>query len=200
MEKRANLTDDLLNAFIAADPVAEKLLFNSFYKPLCFYGEKMVHDLGQAQDIATEAVLQLMHKRSNFSSMAAIRSFLFRCVHNAALNHIAAKKNHTRIKTQIAYLSPTTEGLNDPSEAEILRAELLFEIYEEMNFLPGRCGEIFKMLFVNECTTQEVATHFEINIQTVRSQKARAIQLLKSALKKKNRLVALQFLSVWGMA
>ncbi len=82
---------------------------------------------------------------------------------------------------------------------EVLRAELLYEIYQEMENLPEKCGQIFKMLFIEDKSTEEVAQHFGINVQTVRSQKARAIQLLKAALTQKNKTAALILLMSWAM-
>lgn len=69
---------------------------------------------------------------------------------------------------------------------EIMRAELLHEIYMAMEKLPEKCGQIFKMIFVDELSTFEIAGKLQINIQTVRTQKARAIALIKNNLTNKD--------------
>ncbi len=82
-------------------------------------------------------------------------------------------------------------------ETEVLRAEVLQEIYAEVESLPGRCGQIFKLLFIEGLPTDQIAERFGINVQTVRTQKARAICLIRTALLKKGRLAALVFFYAW---
>ena len=63
-----------------------------------------------------------------------------------------------------------------------------------MENLPGRCGEIFKLIFIHGRSTEAIAAQMGINPQTVRTQKARAIQLIKTQLLKKNRISSLLLL------
>jgi DNA-directed RNA polymerase specialized sigma24 family protein len=66
--------------------------------------------------------------------------------------------------------------------------ELLQEIYEKMESQPGRCGEIFKPLFIHGLSTEEIGNRLGISPQTVRTPKARAIGLIRIQLLKKTAL------------
>jgi RNA polymerase sigma factor (sigma-70 family) len=91
---------------------------------------------------------------------------------------------------------PGRRGRERPvMEREILRVELLQEIYEEIEELPGRCKEIFKMIFIQGLSTDIIGEQLGISLQTVRTQKARAIGLIRTQLLKKNRLVTLMLLT-----
>ncbi len=79
-------------------------------------------------------------------------------------------------------------------EREILRVELLKEIYDEIENLPGRCRQVFKALFIEGLSTDQIAENLSINVQTVRTQKARAIQLIKIQLLKKGKTLAVLIL------
>jgi RNA polymerase sigma factor (sigma-70 family) len=82
-------------------------------------------------------------------------------------------------------------------ETEVLRAEVLQEIYAEVENLPGRCGQIFKLLFIHGKSTEEIGGLLGINPQTVRTQKARAISLIRTALLKKGRLATFAIFLAW---
>ena len=60
--------------------------------------------------------------------------------------------------------------------------------------LPDRCKEIFRLIFIDGLTTDQIGERLNISPQTVRTQKARALDLIKSELLKKNLLSALLYL------
>ncbi len=101
------------------------------------------------------------------------------------------RPRHRRIHTNIAYQQQYEPASEAVIETEVLRAEVLHEIYAEIEHLPGRCGQIFKLLFIEGLPTDQIAERFGINVQTVRTQKARAISLILTALLKKGRLATL---------
>jgi RNA polymerase sigma factor (sigma-70 family) len=189
---------DLVKAFAAGDPSAEKQLFLQYFKPLCAYGERIVDNLQQAEDIATEIFLKLFDRKEHFSTIETIRAFLFRSVRNACIKFISREQNRLRIRRIIATQLVTEEDAGTELDHERARAQALHEIYLEMEHLPRKCGEIFKMLFIDQKTTEEVAHHFDIHVQTVRSQKARAIQLLRSALRDKHQGASVLLLLTWA--
>jgi RNA polymerase sigma factor (sigma-70 family) len=117
-------------------------------------------------------------------------------VRNASINFAVATRQHRQAHLQIAYVEGQEREEEEPAEQrEILRVELLQEIYEEMENLPGRCGEIFKLIFIHGLSTEQIGERMGINPQTVRSQKARAIQLIKTQLLKKNRVLTVLLLT-----
>jgi RNA polymerase sigma-70 factor (ECF subfamily) len=138
-----------------------------------------------------EAFEKMIDRRHDFATLPRLKNFLYTTVHNACINEVLARKRHRLIHERIRYVEHQHQIDEDPIENEMLRAELLQEIYLEMDNLPNRCGQIFKMIFVDQLSTQQVAEQLSIDPQTVRTAKARAIQLIRTALLKKNRLQAL---------
>lgn len=53
------------------------------------------------------------------------------------------------------------------------------------------------MLFAEDLSIDVIAGRMGINVQTVRTQKARAISLIRTALLKKGRLATLAFFLAW---
>ena len=77
------------------------------------------------------------------------------------------------------YLEPIASSQKDSGQNEIIMIELLSHIYQEMENLPHKCRTIFKLYFLQQMSSDEIAGSLGISPQTARTQKARAIQLLR---------------------
>jgi RNA polymerase sigma-70 factor (family 1) len=184
----------LWTAFQQGESQAEKQVFQQFFKPLCIYSERITGQLEPAEDIVAEAFIKAWARRQDFEGLENLKAFLYRVVRNASINEAVATRTHRKAHAQIEYVARQDAEDEPALEREILLVELLQEIYEEMENLPGRCGQIFKLIFIHGRSTEEIAAELSINPQTVRTQKARAIQLIKMELLKKNRISSLLLL------
>lgn len=183
-------TDDisLLAGFQRRQSPAEKQVFQKYFKPLCLYSESITGQLDASEDIVAESFEKAWGRRQEFQTLENLKAFLYRIVRNASLNYAESQKLHRAHHEQLRYLSNDEPEQGEALEREILRVELLQEIYQEIENLPDRCGEIFKLLFIHNQTTAQIAAQLSINAQTVRTQKARAIQLIKIELLRKKRV------------
>ena len=187
-------TDDitLWTAFQRGEPKAEAEIFQQYFKPACLFAESITGAMMPAEDIVAETLIKVWNRRQEFQALSNAKAFLYRAIRNASINYAIAEKQHRKIEAKMAYLESTgNNSTEEVLEHEILRVELLQEIYNEIDNLPGRCSQIFKMIFIGQRSTQEIADELGINVQTVRTQKARAIELLKTELLKKHRLETL---------
>ena len=143
-----------------------------------------------SEDIVAESFEKAWSRRQDFHTLENLKAFLYRIVRNASLNYKESERRHRTHHEQIRYMSKGESGSDEDLEREILRVELLQDIYQEIENLPERCGQIFKLLFIHNQTTDQIAAQLSINVQTVRTQKARAIQLIKIELFRKSRIPA----------
>jgi RNA polymerase sigma-70 factor (family 1) len=181
----------LLKAFQQREALAEKTVFKRLFRPLCVFAEGITGHMDVAEDIVVEAMEKTWNRRGDFAAFLNLQRFLFHIVRNACIDHSRAEKRHQLAHTQLHYLSGGDVETDETLDNEILQAELLQEIYAEIERLPDRCGQIFKMIFIQGLSTDQIAAQLSLNVQTVRSQKARAIQLLKTQLLKRNRMALL---------
>ena len=181
-------------AFQQGERHAERKVFQHFFKPLCLYSERITGQLQAAEDIVAEAFEKAWARRQEFETIDNCKGFLYRVTRNASINYSIATRQHRKAHAQIEYVAKRDVEDEPVLEREILRVELLQEIYEEIENLPGRCGQIFKLLFIHGKSTEEIGALMDITPQTVRTQKARAIQLIKTQLLKKNRILTLLLL------
>jgi RNA polymerase sigma-70 factor (ECF subfamily) len=61
-------------------------------------------------------------------------------------------------------------------------------VENEIEQLPRRCKEIFKLIYYERKSADEIATMLDISINTVWVQRAKAIQLVRTNLLKKGML------------
>jgi RNA polymerase sigma-70 factor (ECF subfamily) len=191
-------TDDisLIAGFQRRQPTAEKQVFQKYFKPLCLYSETITGQLDASEDIVAESFEKAWARRQEFQTLENLKAFLYRIVRNGSLNYAESQKLHRTHHEQLRYLSNNEPQQDEALEHEILRVELLHEIYQEIENLPDRCGQIFKLLFIHHQTTHQIAAQLSISPQTVRTQKARAIQLIKIGLLRKHRIPAALLLSI----
>lgn len=188
--RSVHLSNDIMEALRKGEPEALQSLLKLYYGALCLFAERMVTDRQAAEDIVGEAFIKLWKRRDSFATVQNIKAFLYISTRNAALNLLKQAKRESLSKKQLAYLSEEQGAfvLND-----MVRAEVLREIMQEIDKLPEQCGKVLKLGYLQGMKNQEIATMLNISVHTVKNQKARAIQLLKIRLRDRD-LMALFFL------
>jgi RNA polymerase sigma-19 factor, ECF subfamily len=177
----------LIIAFGRGEEKADKIIFNRYFRMLCVYAERITANMQEAEDIVTDVFIRMMHKRAAFGTVDNIKAFLFTATRHACINYALAEKRHHAAHEQIAYLAQYADNEDHFLHHEMIRLEVIQEIYREIENLPPQCRTIFKMLFIGGQSTETIARELSINPQTVRTQKARAIQLIKTELLKRER-------------
>lgn len=170
--------NSIIELFSQEDEAATRRIYDFFYRPLCYYADTIIHNKQEAEDIAVESFVKLLHKRKDFSSLSGIRAFLYTAARNACIDFLRKEKRHRQSHHEIEYLS---EPVSLPDHIEI-SAEVLATLYREIEALPPQCAAIFRLLFFQQLTTAQVAAQLEISAKTVLNQKGKAIQLLRKAI------------------
>lgn len=147
-------------------------IFNEYYKPLCLFGYRLCPN---KEYIVEDCVQDVLFKFwENRKTITNIRSFLFTSLRNkiiSELRHINItddySKNNKIKETEI----PTYEDI-------IIEEEVKRLLIEALNSLPDQCRKIFKLLN-SGASYKEIAEDLEVSVNTVKTQRARAIKLLK---------------------
>lgn len=172
-----------LEDFRNGDEQAIRKLYTLYYRPLCYFNQKIINYSQEAEDISTETFLKLLQKRKDFESLSEIRSFLFTTSKNACLDFLRKEKRHNKSHQEISLLSPLEELFVDQ---EMISAKVLQSIYAEIEILPNQCQQIFKSIYIEGKTTAEIAEEMGISTQTVLNQKAKALRKIRLALSHEN--------------
>ena len=193
MTTRGNSKDTLAIEFKEGSTDALNRIYLLYFRSLCFFANRIVDNQLEAEDIVAESFIKLWHKYNEFETLTNIKAFLFIATKNSCLNYIKKIEHQTSIHEQLQRESVPFE--EDTYFAEI-EAEMLQQLYTEIERLPRKCKNIFKLIYLEGLKTDEIAQRLEISNKTVLNQKLRAIQLLRSALFKKNLLYLLLLIRI----
>lgn len=174
---------ELVGRFSKGDDLAFKQLFNELIQPLCYFARQLTDDKEEAEDIASLAFHKLWERHQGFSSMTAIRSFLYTTVRNHCLNYLKHRKVVTEVQKRLLHLLEKEEAWAD---ARMIQADLVRKVYQEIEALPLRYREIIKLSYIQGCSTQEIAARLNLTESNVRMARSRAIMQLRNALVAKN--------------
>ena len=152
-------------------------VFQLFHPALCFFARRLVNDAAIAQDIVTDVFVKFWQRQSDFKTVYSVKAFLYISTRNACLNHIKRLQRDSVMKSGFSnYLSSDHEefALN-----EMIRAEVLQQIYDAIEALPSQCKKVFKLCYVEGLSNSEVAERFSISVNTVKNHKVKALGLLR---------------------
>jgi RNA polymerase sigma-70 factor (family 1) len=175
---------DLLNGFRQGSKTAFEKIYQLHYKQLRYFTERIITNQDEAREIVTDTFIKVYQRRSDFDSIQGLRSYLFVTAKNACMDFFRNQKRNAAAEIELEYRAQYIN--NEFAFENELKAELLNQIYLEIENLPERCQIVFKLLFFKELTTTEAAEQLGISVKTVQNQKLKAIHLLKTALLKRN--------------
>jgi RNA polymerase sigma-70 factor (family 1) len=168
-------------------------LHQLFYSPLCTFAQKLIHNKEEAEDISTAAFLKFWEIRDRFDTMGKIKKYMYVCTRNACINYLRDLNRRIDNQDKLLYLAETQE---DFVENNMIRAELLLHVKEEIDLLPAGCQQVCRLIMQEGLTTREIADRLNISEANVRVQKAKAISLIRVSLIRKRLLPLLLFLLI----
>lgn len=182
------LEKEIIEAFTKGDGAAFEQVYKTYFKRLAFFANNIINHPEQAEDITTEALLKLWDRRNQFNNSSHVKSWLYLTVRNACINYLQETERHNRSHREISYLTTNEEELYDRHRID---AELINEIYQQLQALPSQCAQVFELIYFKGKTTSEAADLLNTSTKNVLNQKLKAIKLLKALLLKRGLLLLL---------
>ena len=160
------------------DEKAFKSVFDLFNKRLLYLATEIVLDTAVAEDIVQEAFVKLWCRRERFADLLSIKAFLYLCVKNSCRNAY----KHTKVVDK--YISRQGNQIEEQFiESKIIETEVFNGLYDAIEKLPNGCKDVIYLGYFAEMSNQEVADALDISINTVKTQKLRALRSLRVFLK-----------------
>jgi len=152
-----------------------KYLFNTYYARLCYFAYKLVKNQAAAKDLAQDVFLKYWQKRNEYSSELAIKNFLYLSLRNACLNHI----RHDSIEKKYANTLADDTLEEEKGLAHLIKAETLGAIHNAIENLPVGCKTVLQLAYFEGLKNDQIAIEMGVSINTVKTQKQRALKLLR---------------------
>jgi RNA polymerase sigma-70 factor (ECF subfamily) len=173
---------ETLLAFIQGQENGFNAVYKLYFQQIRYFTFKMLSSKADSEDITTETFLKLFKIHDRFTSLASIKAFLYTTAKNSCIDQIRTIKRRKTIQIDFSDIKTgeISADIEDVTiQHAILEAVVLKEIYEAVEGLPSKCGEIFKMLFIEGLKPDVIAHQLSITPETVRSQKRHALELLR---------------------
>lgn len=129
-------------------------------------------------------MLQLWENRVKFEKIIDVKSYLYTMVRNGSLLILKKEQKVVALKDELSH-----ETLD--FDFKIVEEELYVTLIEALNSLPEKCKEVFELSCIEGLKYRDIAEQLNISINTVKSQRARAIELLKVKLRNHSELLFL---------
>ena len=168
--------DYLLECLKKRDGQAFAFLFDCHGKSLYFYCNAILKSNDQAEDVVQESFISLWKMVSDLPTLLSIRAFLYKTARNASLDVLKHQQIVEKHKAALAI-----EWQEESLDAKMIEEELLGQLYQAIEKLPEGCAQVFRMSMTG-MSNQEIADTLSISINTVKTQKQRAIQALRNLL------------------
>ncbi|MDD4193555.1 MAG: RNA polymerase sigma-70 factor [Mangrovibacterium sp.] len=145
--------------------------FRQYYKLALLISVRITNDLVSSEDIVQDVFLDLWKKSETNLANPKLKSYLLKAVKNRSLNFIRDKKDHLEFEP----------NLHEPFDEEYNfdRDERISKLLAEIDNLPPRCQEIFKMVIFKQLKYSDVAEKLNITNNTVKTQLGIAYKQLK---------------------
>lgn len=157
------------------EPISLNVLFKEHYAKLCHFSFQLTGNQSASEDIVQEAFIKFWAQRDKIAGTPAmVRNYLYTIVRNGSLNSV----RHDKVVQQ--YLSQQDPlAVEEDITRKLIRSEVLGKIYAAIAGLPPACSEIFRLGYLEGLKNQEIADHLGLSINTIKTQKKRALQLLR---------------------
>lgn len=169
----------LVSRLRSKDRTAFALVFNLYKNALINYASRFLDEREEAEEVVQDVFVKFWDKCEELVPESSVKSYLYRSVHNTCLNHLKHQKVKDSYRQHVInHLDRTSEIKLVEEDPEKIRKEILAEIEN----LPPRCSEIFKLSRLEGLKYQEIADHLEISVKTVEVQVGKALRVLREKL------------------
>lgn len=153
-------------------------LFSDYYGILVCYAQKYTKREDIAEDIVQDVFASLWEENRIFPSQANFRSFLYISIRNAAFDYL----RHQNVESR--YIEEALTANRFLSDDSFQKEEVFRLLFKQIDLLPERCQEIF-LLHLEGYDNDAIAKKLSLSIETVKTQKKRAMKTLRNNLKEK---------------
>ena len=153
-------------------------LFSDYYGILVCYAQKYTKREDIAEDIVQDVFASLWEENRIFPSQANFRSLLYISIRNAAFDYL----RHQNVESR--YIEEALTANRFLSDDSFQKEEVFRLLFKQIDLLPERCREIF-LLHLEGYDNDAIAKKLSLSIETVKTQKKRAMKTLRNNLKEK---------------
>lgn len=167
------------NIVINGNERSIKDVFFSLHPSLCHFAWMIIKRKDEADDIVQDVFLKLCRKQLSFPNETALKAFLYVATKNACVDYIRKQNKHPHSDT----IRPDIKIIDDDSDyvAMVIREECFHILENGISSLPPQSRKVMEMHLQGH-GNQKIADLLGISINTVKTLKARSVDILRKKL------------------
>jgi RNA polymerase sigma-70 factor, ECF subfamily len=171
---------DILVAFSLGDPLAFEHIYNRFHTNIFLVAHRYVRSEEDAKDLRSKCFIKLWELRDklDFGSMGALFSWLRSTITNSCIDYLRSISIRESKRPEIVkrYWQDNELEVFEASDKEAI---ILERLLKEIDQLPPKFKEVFKMRWLGDLKFREIAEELNTDVSTIKKRYARAVVLLK---------------------
>lgn len=176
----------LTSLVIKGDRKAFNTLCRDRYASLLSYA-RLFLDRSSAEDVVQDVLLGVWQHRDRLDPKSDLQGYLIRSVYNRCMSVLSHSKTVEKFASDyrrkidsmiIDYLRPEY----NPVMMKIYNRELGDRLRKAIEGLPQRCGEVFRMSYIEGMSEKEISERLGISVSTVENHIYMALQRLRATL------------------
>lgn len=178
-----------MHQFRAGSEIAFQHFMKRHLRALTFHAYRICRNQQVAEEIVADAFSKLWQRRSHFETESNIKSFLYISAKNAGLDYVRSAYNRNR--SQLVELDEALQlGEQDPL-TRMIHSELVRALVEEIDKLPARQSQVFRMAYLEGYSTAEICDALGITANAVFLAKKKAMANIRMVFSEKEIFTAL---------
>ncbi|MCG6190030.1 sigma-70 family RNA polymerase sigma factor [Maribellus maritimus] len=151
--------------------------FNSNYLRFNSFAYNYLSDKNESEDVVQDAFISFWEQKKTFSNLISVKAYFYTSIRNMCLNRI----KHDLVKQKYFQESQQKMESTEFFLEGILRKEANGIIFNEINKLPQMEKKVL-LLSLKEYSNEQISNELDIKINTVKTHKSRAYQVLRKRL------------------
>ena len=162
------------------DPTAFTIFFRTYHPKLLRFARLFVRSNHQAEDVVSDAMVQLLKRRQSIFRMKKLEGYLFMSIKHQALNQM--KKKQVALQDDVVPFEQATSVTDKATPLQqLLDSELCDRIQRATEGLPPRRQTVYRLIKDEGLRYRQVAKRLGISERTVEHHLEAAMKDLRCA-------------------
>lgn len=171
--------EDLLILLKKGDKAAFETLYNRYWERMYSTACKRVKNGEIAEEIVQDLFTDLWYRRDMLPAINRLAGYLYSAIHYRVINHIQKEIQKGRFEQHVARYHL---DFDNSTEESLLYNELHIQIDKEVETLPVKCREVFRLSRTHHKTNKEIAQTLGISEKAVEKHITKALKHLRASL------------------